>query len=221
MDVRWDRLQNLLDPSQAAIEFYESVFHLRAGQHRRSSNEFADPRGRWILGIVPTRQGECPNLLHTGIARGDATGSATLTADATTTASVARQRGRAGDGGGDRCVRRFNHRWRRRDARQQSGVAVVARGKAGDGTRRPAIAVVNAGLSGNRLLRPGFGVSALARFDRDVLTHAGVRWMTVLLGIKDITFPAVPGAAPAEAVTADDLIGISTDHRARPCLASR
>jgi lysophospholipase L1-like esterase len=66
--------------------------------------------------------------------------------------------------------------------------------------------VVNVGLSGNRLLRPGFGVSALARFDRDVLGHAGVRWMTVLLGINDITFPAVPGAPAAEAVTADDLI---------------
>jgi enterochelin esterase-like enzyme/lysophospholipase L1-like esterase len=66
--------------------------------------------------------------------------------------------------------------------------------------------IVNAGLSGNRLLRPGFGVSALARFDRDVLGHAGVRWMTVLLGINDITFPAVPGASPEEAVSADDLI---------------
>jgi lysophospholipase L1-like esterase len=30
--------------------------------------------------------------------------------------------------------------------------------------------------------------------------------MTVLLGINDITFPAVPGAAPTEAVSADDLI---------------
>ena len=66
--------------------------------------------------------------------------------------------------------------------------------------------VVNVGLSGNRLLRPGFGVSALARFDRDVLSHDGVRWLTVLLGINDITFPAVPGAAPTEGVSADDLI---------------
>ncbi len=69
-----------------------------------------------------------------------------------------------------------------------------------------ALAVVNVGLSGNRLLRHGFGVSALARFDRDVLSHAGVRWMTVLLGINDITFPAVPGMPATEAVTADDLI---------------
>ena len=78
--------------------------------------------------------------------------------------------------------------------------------KLGAGPTGRAFGVANAGLSGNRLLRPGFGVSALARFDRDVLGHAGVRWMTVLLGINDITFPAVPGAAATEAVTADDLI---------------
>jgi lysophospholipase L1-like esterase len=68
------------------------------------------------------------------------------------------------------------------------------------------MSVLNVGLSGNRLLRPGFGVSALARFDRDVLSLAGVRWMIVLFGINDITFPAVPGMPPTEAVTADDLI---------------
>jgi lysophospholipase L1-like esterase len=79
--------------------------------------------------------------------------------------------------------------------------AKLARGRAS-----APLGVVNTGLSGNRLLRPGFGVSALARFDRDVLAQAGVRWMTVLLGINDITFPAVPGAAATEAVTADDLI---------------
>jgi hypothetical protein len=43
--------------------------------------------------------------------------------------------------------------------------------------RRPS--VLNLGLSGNRLLRHGFGVSALARFDRDVLSLAGVRWTIV------------------------------------------
>jgi lysophospholipase L1-like esterase len=79
--------------------------------------------------------------------------------------------------------------------------AKLAPGRAGT-----PLGVINTGLSGNRLLRPGFGVSALARFDRDVLAHAGVRWMTVMLGINDITFPAVPGAASSEAVTADDLI---------------
>lgn len=65
--------------------------------------------------------------------------------------------------------------------------------------------VANVGLSGNRLLRPGFGVSALARFDRDVLSFPNVRWMIVLLGINDITFSAIPGMPATEAATADDL----------------
>ena len=69
----------------------------------------------------------------------------------------------------------------------------------------PGLSVVNVGLSGNRLLRPGFGVSALARFDRDVLSFPHVRWMIVLLGINDITFPAIPNMPASEAVTADDL----------------
>ena len=78
--------------------------------------------------------------------------------------------------------------------------------KVSSGRPEEALAVANVGLSGNRLLRHGFGVSALARFDRDVLSLAGVRWMIVLLGINDITFPAVPGMPPTEAVTADELI---------------
>jgi enterochelin esterase-like enzyme/lysophospholipase L1-like esterase len=69
----------------------------------------------------------------------------------------------------------------------------------------PPLGVINLGLSGNRLLRHGFGVSALTRFDRDVLGQAGVRWMTLMLGINDITFPAVPGMPPTEGVTADDV----------------
>ena len=70
----------------------------------------------------------------------------------------------------------------------------------------PPLGVINLGLSGNRLLRHGFGVSALTRFDRDVLGQAGVRWMTLMLGINDITFPAVPGMPSTEGVTADDVI---------------
>jgi lysophospholipase L1-like esterase len=73
-------------------------------------------------------------------------------------------------------------------------------------TRSAPMSVVNVGLSGNRLLRHGFGVSALARFDRDVLSIAGARWMIVLFGINDITFPAVPGMPASESVTADELI---------------
>jgi lysophospholipase L1-like esterase len=46
--------------------------------------------------------------------------------------------------------------------------------------------VVNMGISGNRVLADGFGVNALARFDRDVLAVAGVKALIVLEGINDI-----------------------------------
>ena len=38
----------------------------------------------------------------------------------------------------------------------------------------------------NRLLADGTGPNALARFDRDVLAQAGVRYLVVLEGIDDI-----------------------------------
>jgi lysophospholipase L1-like esterase len=52
--------------------------------------------------------------------------------------------------------------------------------------RGPPVAVLNAGISGNRVLGDGAGVSALARFDRDVLTQTGVTHVIVLEGINDI-----------------------------------
>lgn len=48
------------------------------------------------------------------------------------------------------------------------------------------VAVVNQGISGNQVLRDGAGVSALARFDRDVLSRPGVKWVILLEGINDI-----------------------------------
>ena len=48
------------------------------------------------------------------------------------------------------------------------------------------LAVLNAGIGGNRVLGDGNGVSALARFDRDVLAQPGVRHVIVLEGINDI-----------------------------------
>jgi hypothetical protein len=39
----------------------------------------------------------------------------------------------------------------------------------------PKLAVLNQGISGNRLLTDGAGVSALARFDRDVLSMSGMK----------------------------------------------
>jgi lysophospholipase L1-like esterase len=59
----------------------------------------------------------------------------------------------------------------------------LARRLAADG--RP-VAVLNAGISGNRVLSDGAGVSALARFDKDVLLQTGVTHVVVMEGINDI-----------------------------------
>ena len=77
---------------------------------------------------------------------------------------------------------------------------------------RPHLAVVDEGISGNRLLSDGMGVSSLARFDRDVLALPGVTQVIVLIGINDIGWPGAKFgdltlASPAEAVTAEQLIG--------------
>ena len=68
------------------------------------------------------------------------------------------------------------------------------------------VAIINEGISGNRLLGDGAGVNALARFDRDVLSQPGVKWLIVLEGINDIGLGNLPGTPPAEVPTADDLI---------------
>ncbi len=65
------------------------------------------------------------------------------------------------------------------------------------------IGVANLGIGGNRVLRDISGASALARFDRDVLSQSGVKWVMILEGINDIGHGAT---TPAEAVTAEDLI---------------
>lgn len=72
------------------------------------------------------------------------------------------------------------------------------------------VAVIDAGIGGNRILHDAisnvrFGVSALARFDRDVLAQPGVKYLIVLEGINDLGH-AGTSAPASEAVTADDLI---------------
>ena len=78
------------------------------------------------------------------------------------------------------------------------------------------IAIINEGISGNQVLNDGAGVSALARFDRDVLAQPGVKWLMILESINDINIssrppnPNVPAPTPPTIVpplTADDLIG--------------
>ncbi len=51
---------------------------------------------------------------------------------------------------------------------------------------RTTYSVVNAGIGGNRVLKSGWGISALARFDRDVARIAGVSHVILLEGINDI-----------------------------------
>jgi lysophospholipase L1-like esterase len=48
------------------------------------------------------------------------------------------------------------------------------------------VAVLNAGISGNQVLADGAGISALARFDKDVLMQTGATHVIVLEGINDI-----------------------------------
>jgi lysophospholipase L1-like esterase len=66
------------------------------------------------------------------------------------------------------------------------------------------IAVVNEGIGGNRLLTDGGGVGALARLDRDVLSHPNAKWLMILEGINDIG--ALAQAAPGTGATSEDLI---------------
>lgn len=56
----------------------------------------------------------------------------------------------------------------------------------------PAIYLSNQGISGNRVLNDGFGVSALARFDRDVLATPGLAYVVVFEGINDIGISFAP-----------------------------
>lgn len=70
------------------------------------------------------------------------------------------------------------------------------------------LSVLNMGIAGNRILGDGAGISALARFDRDVLSQPGVKWLMILEGINDMNGAGRGGAAATgPALTADDLIG--------------
>jgi lysophospholipase L1-like esterase len=81
------------------------------------------------------------------------------------------------------------------------------------------VAVVNAGIGGNRLLRDGsgisagFGISGLARFDRDAVALPGVTHIVLLEGLNDIGFPGAKLggqylADPTDVRTADELIDV-------------
>jgi lysophospholipase L1-like esterase len=76
--------------------------------------------------------------------------------------------------------------------------------------------VVNMGISGNRVLGDGAGQSALARFDRDVLSTPGVRVVIIFEGVNDlgVAFGHVEGPmgelfkarAPSTPVTTESML---------------
>jgi lysophospholipase L1-like esterase len=102
---------------------------------------------------------------------------------------------------GDGSTKDANRRW--------TDVLAERLQRAGDGKAR--LGVLNAGIIGNRLLSdsssphqaggppplgavfeqlgPALGQSGLARFERDVLAQAGIKYIIVGLGVNDILFP--------------------------------
>ncbi len=67
------------------------------------------------------------------------------------------------------------------------------------------LGVLNQGIGGNRVLHDTTGPSALARFDRDVLAQAGVKYLVIMESINDIGHATDP-TKPYDVVTAEELI---------------
>ena len=62
------------------------------------------------------------------------------------------------------------------------------------------VGVLNLGIAGNQVLSDGLGVSALARFDRDVLAQSGVSHVVVMEGINDFGIGGASGPAAADLI---------------------
>lgn len=93
------------------------------------------------------------------------------------------------------CTTDRNNRWTDELTRRLQANPATAR-----------VGVLNAGIGGNRILRDGAASNALARFDRDVITHAGVRWLIVLGGINDIGTRVTARTKGESFASAEDLI---------------
>jgi len=87
---------------------------------------------------------------------------------------------------------------------------LAARLQANPSTRD--VGVLNAGIGGNRMLLDGLGPNAMARFDRDVLNQAGVKYVVLLEGVNDLgtltreqpASPEVHAALVARMITSYD-----------------
>jgi len=69
-----------------------------------------------------------------------------------------------------------------------------------------AVAVQNQGIAGNRVLSDGAGISALARFERDVLSQPSVSHVVIFVGINDIGWPGTAIEPSGIVRTADEII---------------
>ena len=58
---------------------------------------------------------------------------------------------------------------------------------------------MNLGIGGNCVIKGGLGPTALNRFDRDVLSQEGIKWVILLEGINDIGGIKNPEDAPIKA----------------------
>jgi lysophospholipase L1-like esterase len=67
------------------------------------------------------------------------------------------------------------------------------------------LGVLNQGIGGNRILHDGTGPNALARFDRDVLAQAGVKYLIIMESINDIGHAQDP-VNPFDVVPVEDII---------------
>lgn len=94
--------------------------------------------------------------------------------------------------------------WRSTSGTNRRWPDVLAQRLQADSAMR-SLGVLNEGISGNRILQDGWGPSAFARFNRDVLAPAGVKYLILMEGINDIGRGAVP-TNPQDAVTAEGLI---------------
>ena len=164
---------------------------------------------------MPSGASPSPGTLHlTGqqtayVGAGDQTAASTLAPTFTTTARFLLSGVDALQGGlaatcaafgdsitdGYRSTVDANHRWPDYLAQRLQGSGVLS-----------GLAVANEGISGNRVLADGYGPNALSRFDRDVLSRPGVRFVTLLEGINDIGFPSQFGPSAGPEPTADQVI---------------
>jgi lysophospholipase L1-like esterase len=79
------------------------------------------------------------------------------------------------------------------------------------GTNPPTagVGVLNMGIGGGAVLSGGLGPTALNRFERDVLSQSGVRWLIVFEGVNDI------GSGASSMTTASNLVAAYTQFANR------